>query len=691
MRKIFFAAGLSLVVTLLHAQSSEIEKRIKDELWQNCPKEFKSLTIPDKWKNESAVLIAFHREYVMDFTTKVTGLTSVSRFYIEKLNYHYRIKLNDKASVTDFSELSFDSKTIKSNLFGKASAYRVIGIKVVKPSGTEKEVDLTQAVKTDITSSKELKIPIPNLEAGDIVDYFVALRDESMSMPDFGDEYLLELKYPVVSHLVTFSLPHQLNFYYDSYNGAPGFTSVKKDNDVIYTLKDDMREKNPDLLWYSPYQAAPHFRYRVTKAETKPLVATEAQDFLISIGRNISDVGHMVDFMEGNFKKTKDTQLIINEIYFLLRNPIYMKAYYDVPLGKPLDGPLSGNRFFLLIDKYLERAKIPHDIVIAPSRDFGPWKNMVNMGSCEFFIRINTTPALYIQRPTPFSLPGEIPYNYEGSEAISKVSMKYPMNISTVDQNTTLTQLQVTLNADMSQVNVSRNILSKGHNKSSHQYLIFTNYDYMKAYDQPKYQVQSSNLMKGILKEFNAEKTKFEQRITQDYHDRDERLKKDIEEQMDVKVSSYKNLQIKNVGMWEDTPDTEYTDEFVVESLTKKAGKNLIVEIGKLIEKQMEIKDDQKTRGRDVHMAFARSFNHVISFKIPAGYSVEGLENLNKKVENGTGGFISSAAVNGDQVTIKTRKFYAKNFYLAEEWKQIIPFLTAASEFYGAKILLKKT
>jgi hypothetical protein len=692
MKKIFFAAGLSLVVTLLHAQSSEIEKRIKDELWQNCPKEFKSLTIPDKWKNESAVLIAFHREYVMDFTTKVTGLTSVSRFYIEKLNYHYRIKLNDKAAVTDFSELSFDSKTIKSNLFGKASAYRVIGIKVVKPNGTEKEVDLTQAVKTDITSSKELKIPIPNLETGDIVDYFVAVRDESMEMPNFGDEYLMELKYPVVSHTVTFSLPHQLNFYYDSYNGAPGFTNVKKDKDVIYTLKDDMREKTPELLWHSPYQSAPHFRYRVTNADTKPVVATEAQNYLTNIGRNISDIGHMVDFMEGNFRKTKDTQLIINEIYFLLRNPIYMKAYYDIELGSPLDAPLSGNRFFLLVDKYLDRAKIPHDLVIAPSRDFGPWKDLVNLGSCEFFIRVNTTPALYIQRPSPFSLPNEMLYSYEGSEAISKVSTKYPINVSTADQNSTATTLNLEFNPDdIGQLKVTRSVHAKGHNKAPHQYLIFTNYDYMKAYDLPKYQVQSSNLMKGILKEFNKEKTKYEQRITQDYHDRDERLKKEIESQMEVKVAEYKNLSIKNVGMWDTAPDTEYTDEFVLENLAKKAGKNLIVEIGKLIEKQTEIKEDQKNRTRDVFMAFARSFSHEMTFKIPVGYRVEGLENLNKKIENATGGFISTATVANGVVTIKTKKFYTKSTYTAAEWKQLTPFLIAANEFYTAKILLKKT
>jgi hypothetical protein len=299
---------------------------------------------------------------------------------------------------------------------------------------------------------------------------------------------------------------------------------------------------------------------------------------------------------------------------------------------------------------------------------------------------------VYIQRPTPFSLPNDIPYAYEGSEAISKFATKYSMTVSEVDQNNTATVLRVAVNPeDMGQLKIERNVVAKGHNKIAHQYLIFTNYDYMKAYDLPKYQVQSSKLMKGILKEFNMEKTKYEQRITQDYNDRDERIKKELESQMEVKVADYKNLSVKNIGMWDAEPNTEYTDEFTLENLTKKAGKNLIVEIGKLIEKQTEIKDDQKIRSRDVYMGFPRSFNHEITFKVPAGYTVEGLENLNKKTENTTGGFISSASAAGGIVTIKTSKFYKNNTYTSAEWKQLTPFLTAANEFYTAKILLKKT
>jgi hypothetical protein len=676
-------------VTQLHAQS-EIEKKIKQDLWVNCPKAFKNTQVPEKWKNESAVMLAFQREYVGDFTTKVTGIANVNRFYIEKINFHYRIKLQDKAAVTEFSDISFNSKTIKSNLFGRPSAYRVIGIKVIKPDGTEKEVDLSQAVKADATSARELKIPIPNLEPGDIIDYFLALRDETTTMPDFGDEYLLEMKYPVVHNIISFSLPRQFTLHTFSYNGAPEFKKEVKDKDVVHTLVDEMREKAPEMIWHSPYQTSPHFRYRISSQETKPDVKLEAKNLLSSLGYNPSDIGIIADFMEGNFKKEKDPKVIARELYFMLRNPIYMKAYYDVEVGDPLGGPGSTNRFFLLVDKYLTKNKISHDLVLAPAREYAPWENLINLASCDLFIRINSTPPVYLARPNPFSLPDEIPFSYEGATLVGGATGG-PLRISTAEQNTTTTSLKVFIDpAQAGQLKIDRNITAKGHNKLQHQYLIFTNYDYMKAYDLPKYQVQSSSLMRGILKEFNKEKLKFEQRLTQDYHDRDERIKKEIESELDAKVTEYKDLKVHSVGMWDDKPQVDYSDTYIIENLSKKVGPNVMIDLGKLIDTQTEVKEDQKKRSRDVYMPYARSFTNNITLQIPEGYKVEGLENLAIKVENETGGFISTAKAEGNTVVISTRKYYTRNFFKAEDWGKIVPFLNAANNFYKSKVLLKK-
>src|SRR5688500_9592489 len=113
MKKCLLAFGFNFLILLTLTAQTEAEKKIKLEIWGNAPAEFKAVNVPEKWKNESAVVLAMHRDYIGDLTTKVTGLTSLDRFYIEKVSIHFRIKLVDKAAVTDFSEIAFNNKTVR--------------------------------------------------------------------------------------------------------------------------------------------------------------------------------------------------------------------------------------------------------------------------------------------------------------------------------------------------------------------------------------------------------------------------------------------------------------------------------------------------------------------------------------------------------------------------------------------------
>jgi hypothetical protein len=680
---------LLLIISNVLAQS-EVEKKIKEEIWKNGPAAFKTTEVPEKWKNESAVILALQREYIGDFAVKM------NRMYVEKFNIHFRIKLLDKASVEDFSELSFDNKHIKTNLFGRSSSYSIVGIKVIKPNGTEKEVDLSNAVKTDAGSRKDKKIPIPNLETGDILDYFLAIKDESQSTPNFGDEDLLEQKYPIVTNLITYQIPNQFEMYSSAFNNAPDFKMEAKNRDKIYTIKDDMREKAPDLLWDFEYRTAPHVRYKITERNNKPDTKSSAERILDSYAYNVSDIGFMVDFMEGNFKKEKDQKKIVYELCYLLNNPIYKKAYFNIEQGDPLNPDYTPDLYFALLNKYFVKYKIPHEIMIVANRRFGNFADLINLNTCDFMIKVNTTPPIYIPRPSPFSIPNEVPYIFDSMQAVTKSFIKdtprdKTLNTSKTADNSTETKISVSLDAsDNTKSNIKRSVLARGHSKDYHQYMVFTNYDYFKVYDQPKYQVESSHKLKDLIKDYNKEKAKFEQRVVQDYNDRDTRIKEYLERELDAKVSDYKNLTVKSIGMWHTSPNTEYSDEYTIENLTKKAGPNLIVSLGKVIEKQTELKDEEKKRSRDAYMIYPRSFEYEITFKIPDGYTVEGLENFNKKVQNELGGFVSSATNDGATVMVKTKKYYNTNYCKASEWPKIVSFLEAAVEFYNAKLLLKK-
>jgi hypothetical protein len=115
-----------------------------------------------------------------------------------------------------------------------------------------------------------------------------------------------------------------------------------------------------------------------------------------------------------------------------------------------------------------------------------------------------------------------------------------------------------------------------------------------------------------------------------------------------------------------------------------------MIDFGKLLEKQVEVKGEDRVRKVDIYMGYPRSYDHEYVFTLPEGYSIEGLENFNKYAINKTGGFISSAEVKDGKLTVKTRKYFNENYYPVNKWEDLLKFLDASVDFYNAKLLLRK-
>jgi hypothetical protein len=122
----------------------------------------------------------------------------------------------------------------------------------------------------------------------------------------------------------------------------------------------------------------------------------------------------------------------------------------------------------------------------------------------------------------------------------------------------------------------------------------------------------------------------------------------------------------------------------------KRAGENYLVEIGKMLTSQVEIEKKEKERKNNVYLPYPRSFENEIIFEIPAGYTVSGLEKLNKKVTNSTGGFTSSSRIEGNKLIVNTVKYYSNYYEPNSNWNKMIDFLDAAYQFTQEKVLLKK-
>jgi hypothetical protein len=105
---------------------------------------------------------------------------------------------------------------------------------------------------------------------------------------------------------------------------------------------------------------------------------------------------------------------------------------------------------------------------------------------------------------------------------------------------------------------------------------------------------------------------------------------------------------------------------------------------------QIEIKPKDHVRNEDIYMAYPRQFSYTIQFDIPDGYTCEGVDRLNVKVENETGGFTSAATVKGNSLSIDIKKYYSNGYEPVANWPRMTAFLDACFEFTKVKLLLKK-
>jgi len=159
----------------------------------------------------------------------------------------------------------------------------------------------------------------------------------------------------------------------------------------------------------------------------------------------------------------------------------------------------------------------------------------------------------------------------------------------------------------------------------------------------------------------------------------------------DLDVEKYEDFELIRDGRYGDTSWLQYKEKFTLKKLVSKAGKNYVVDIGKLIGGQIKLEANElAARKADLWLPYARTIQNTITINIPAGYTAEGLQDLAMNVDNESGSFVSTAKVDGDKLWVTTTKLYKKNFDKKESWANYVAFLEAAYKFSQSKVIIKK-
>lgn len=718
--------ALLLFTALLCTASLFAQKKLKnaDFLWDNSPKYGKVTEIPDKWKNESAVII--YQSFSYEYEGKARSID-----YIETTRQ--RIKLLDKSAVDDYSEFSFAEKIEARNGFYRKGGKMLTGIKVIKPNGNENIIDLENAV--EIKSEKDgglKKIAVPDLEVGDIIDYYYYIYEPFVSYLEYSfDPIISRLSdtYPVMKQNLEFKVGKNFFINFNSLNGAPEL-KVKDDSAkkmVIYSLEDENREKSKSIRWYYPRREEPIVKFQVVYAR-KAKLEKSADAFLgekEQVKKSVSkeevlnyykkrfsfDFGDkaLYKHLKANGFNDGPKDKLIREAYFFLRDedlnskiePIFFYqenyiTFLDASYGRfPTDrGFING------MGSFLKKQNIDFDIILAIPRTISDIKSLLITNEITPIIKVNLKEPIYLSKYSVHTNVGYIPYELEGTTAyLVDIDSKYKMSsikkfdipISHYEKNQSLTKSEVKFKVDdITVLDVDRHVSSKGYNKSNDQYDLIYLFDYV--YEDNAYYKKPPYIDRIKLK--SKERTKVASKLKAKQKEladkQKEAFEKNAKNELDLPIKSYDSYELLNMGRFED-PVFEYKESLVLEDLIKRAGKNYIFEAGKLIGGQVALKEDELKRETDIYMPYARSFINEISIQIPDGYTVEGIDKLNKQVENSAGGFVSTAKVVGGQLKITTKKYYANNFEKAEKWSELVAFLEAAFQFTQEKVLLKKS
>jgi hypothetical protein len=127
---------------------------------------------------------------------------------------------------------------------------------------------------------------------------------------------------------------------------------------------------------------------------------------------------------------------------------------------------------------------------------------------------------------------------------------------------------------------------------------------------------------------------------------------------------------------------------FELTSFVRKAGKKYLVNLAGLMGSQLQIKKDERDRTHDIDVRYPKTSTWTISFKIPEGYTAEGLTDISKSVDNETGSFSLTAKEDNGFVVMNISKVYKQKNISKDKWQDMLSFIDAAYNSSYKYILL---
>lgn len=684
----------------------KLAQKVRQEVWSSTPADFQKRTVPDRYKNASAVILSYYRELSTDYYRKATADLVLNLRLTRQIDCtdmeRMLIQINDKKALKDYSEFTFKTKSRKWTWGYHHKTQTVLGIRVIKKNGNVQEVSLDDYVDVkEGKNDKDLsqKIAVPGLEVGDCIDVFSLDQIDTQEQQLDPFYFVLRQDEPVLYTKVHCVLDQSLATVYRTMNGAPDFTqTTDKDKNAVLDMVMDKPVDAESSIWYNSLEQSPFIEMYITPTKAKVAVVEKAmrqkgvrgnpdvtpilQDDWKLLKSYVSKGGYspagLPSTYKSVFKSAKKEGMSAEE----KADRIYSFEY--------VSGGAS-QRVFNTVANYLRKLGVEIEMGITTPFGALPVDKLINYNSTSWFFRLKGTDVYYFPGTYP-KVASEIPYIYQGRKAYMQDSEEQiTIPVSQAEDNKSVNDMVVKL--DGTKLDISRKVTYSGEQKMYGQSLVSPDntlfgssqleayWRYLKYDDKDPYSCytkKESAELKGAFNEYRKNAIDPFKAEISSYHDADP-----------VQVGGY---GVDSVGIRRDSSNFVYHVDYVMDGMVKRAGNNYLLSVGKLIGSSLKLEGKDRERIDDVwrKMAFVDEWN--IEIPLPQGYKVsaEALKKIETSVANECGEFTVKATAGNESVKVYVRKCFAHRVEPVSNWSKLLALVDACSAFADKQMVIAK-
>lgn len=684
----------------------KLAQKVRQEVWSSTPADFQKRTVPDRYKNASAVILSYYRELSTDYYRKATADLVLNLRLTRQIDCtdmeRMLIQINDKKALKDYSEFTFKTKSRKWTWGYHHKTQTVLGIRVIKKNGNVQEVSLDDYVDVkEGKNDKDLsqKIAVPGLEVGDCIDVFSLDQIDTQEQQLDPFYFVLRQDEPVLYTKVHCVLDQSLATVYRTMNGAPDFTqTTDKDKNAVLDMVMDKPVDAESSIWYNSLEQSPFIEMYITPTKAKVAVVEKAmrqkgvrgnpdvtpilQDDWKLLKSYVSKGGYspagLPSTYKSVFKSAKKEGMSAEE----KADRIYSFEY--------VSGGAS-QRVFNTVANYLRKLGVEIEMGITTPFGALPVDKLINYNSTSWFFRLKGTDVYYFPGTYP-KVASEIPYIYQGRKAYMQDSEEQiTIPVSQAEDNKSVNDMVVKL--DGTKLDISRKVTYSGEQKMYGQSLVSPDntlfgssqleayWRYLKYDDKDSYSCytkKESAELKGAFNEYRKNAIDPFKAEISSYHDGDP-----------VQVGGY---GVDCVGIRRDSSNFVYHVDYVMDGMVKRAGNNYLLSVGKLIGSSLKLEGKDRERIDDVwrKMAFVDEWN--IEIPLPQGYKVsaEALKKIETSVANECGEFTVKATAGNESVKVYVRKCFAHRVEPVSNWSKLLALVDACSAFADKQMVIAK-